>query len=138
MPGRFLKIATAEVLRFTDRTPVRSPADYLGWHRERLAEAGDVARAWSCALPVSARVNHGRWIVPCVNCRTATALTHPAWRLACCGDCGCVLTNVLFTNDWSAIEGVLLERPDRATQNWLPAETLADLARENDAHGVAA
>lgn len=35
------------------------------------------------------------------------------------------------------IEQILADRPDPATRNWLPGETLADLTLENAEHGIA-
>lgn len=35
------------------------------------------------------------------------------------------------------VEQILADRPDPATRNWLPHETLADLTLENALHGIA-
>lgn len=131
----YVRISTAADLRFSDKTGVASAAAYLGWHREKLADLGNVAEAWPCDLPVPARVNHGRWITDCPNCKGG-AFTHPDWKLACCGECGCVMRRVEFPVAVAAIEVVLLARPTRDVQNWLPDETVADLLRENAEHGV--
>lgn len=130
----YIRISTAADLRFADRSPVTSAAAYLGWHRERLGDAG-VAQAWPCDLPVQARVNHGRWLTDCPNCKGG-ALTHPVWKVACCGECGCVMRIVEFPENVSAIEVVLLARSTRDVQNWVPGETVTDLLRENAEHGV--
>jgi hypothetical protein len=34
------------------------------------------------------------------------------------------------------VEALLLARPDPSTRNWLPSETVEDLAIENIAHGL--
>jgi hypothetical protein len=137
LPGvaPYVRLSSAADLRFADQTPVTSAAAYLGWHRGHLYAAGAVAQEWPLSSPVLARVNHGRWIADCPNCRCGP-LTHPEWRLACCGECGCVMTNVVFPADLDQIVDLLLRRPTRPTQNWAPPETVADLARENAANGV--
>lgn len=131
----YVRIETAEDLRFPDRSSVPTPAAFLGWHRHMLEERGAVARAWVCDLQVEARIEHGRWIACCPNCRTGSR-THPEWGLGCCGECGCIFRRVTFPPNVAEIERVLLRRPLRWTQNWLPGETLADLERENANHGL--
>ena len=135
MSGPYIKIGTAAQARFADGSPVTTKAQFIGWHRERLAEAGDVARAWPCDLPVVAQVNHGRWIASCPNCQGPMP-THPEWGIGCCGDCGCIAGRVVFPAQVEAIETLLLQRPLRKTQNWLPSESVTDLMAENEAHGV--
>lgn len=132
----FIRIATAgDILRFADGTRVTTPAAYIAWHRAHMDDAGVLARDWRYGNAVAARVNHGRWIADCPNC-AGGALTHPVWRLACCGACGCVMTKVTFPTDLAAIERALLRRPVRDAQNWSSDETAEDLERENVAHGV--
>jgi hypothetical protein len=130
----YVRISTAVDLRFSDKSRVTSAASYLGWHQERLAEA-ETVKAWACDLPVPARINHGRWLTDCPNCHGG-ALTHPEWKLACCGECGCIMRRVEFPEMVAAIETVLLARATRDVQNWVPPETVADLLRENAEHGV--
>lgn len=132
----YIRIATAETLRFQDRTPVTSPETYVAWQAEQLLEKGDQARPWPCDLPVIARIEHGRWLVNCVNCVVIGAMTHPVWRVACCAECGCLMRRVIVPEDFDLIERVLLERPQRMTQSWLPTQTCADLRTENIEHGV--
>ena len=126
----YIKIATAETLKFRDGTSVRTPAEYVGWHRECLEDRGSIASAWMYAKPAPARINHGRWLADCPHCNGA-ALTHPSWRLAGCSECGCLMVNVQFPNNYSAIEAALLRRPIRSTQNWTITENLTDIVREN-------
>lgn len=131
----YTRLMTAADLRFRDLALVTSAAAYLGWHRLHLAEAGAFVTPWACDLSVDARVNHGRWIADCPNCKGG-AFTHPAWKLACCGECGCVMRHVQFPDDIQMIEILLLARSTRDVQNWFPSETLADLMRENSEHAV--
>lgn len=131
----YTRIVTAADLRFLDRSWVTSADAYLGWYRERLADAGDLVRPWTCDLDVFARVNHGRWIADCPNCHGG-ASTHPDWKLACCSECGCVMRHVVFPDAYQSIERALLCRSVRHTQNWVAPETLDDLLQENTHHGV--
>ena len=131
----YVRIAAADLLRFNDQTRVTDPAAYIGWHRERLAAAGDVARAWRCDLPVDGYISWGWWRANCPNCH-APMITHPVWRLGGCGDCGCLFGKIRIPLDYLTIESVLLLRPVRANHTWLAHETVDDLRRENVAHGV--
>ncbi len=131
----YRRLLTAADLRWPDRSPVASAAAYLGWHRQHLVDAGAQALEWTYAGPVDARVNHGRWIVDCPNCKSG-ALTHPDWRIACCGECGCVMPVVTVPTDADVIAALLLRRPTREVQNWFPHESVQDLERENAQHGV--
>lgn len=131
----YLKIEDASALQFADgRTRVSSHETYLGWQAEQLANRG-IARTWYSDERLHARVNHGRWIADCAACKSGM-LTHPEWRLACCGECGAIYSRITFPVMASAIEHVLCRRPQRSTQNWFPTETVNDLLRENREHGV--
>jgi hypothetical protein len=43
---------------------------------------------------------------------------------------------VTWPTDRAEIERILMDRPDPATRNWLPGETLQELVIENLAHGI--
>lgn len=86
-----------------------------------------------------AYANHGRWVADCSHsaaCDSAVELRYSTSGFIC-ADCQRT-TEVI----WPAIELVesverlLLMRPNRKNQNWLPTETLADLIHDNAAHGV--
>jgi hypothetical protein len=89
---------------------------------------------------VKAEVNHGRWIARCVVCGGAEEVTpkEPVFYCLSCGnaDNGGHVMAVVFPDDREAIEAELLRRPDIGTRNWLPTETVNDLASESAAHGV--
>jgi hypothetical protein len=84
---------------------------------------------------MKARAHRGIWIADCV-CRSASRLyrMQPGFI---CPECG-----ARIEVEWPSeemvygIERLLLMRPDPLNQNWLPGETLQDLAWENGAHGV--
>jgi len=119
-------------LRMLDGSRLTMPEHYFAWQVERLAQK-DVARAWPCDLQVPSRIEHGRWVATCINCRTS-AYVQPEWCLSCCSECGCQMRRVDIPTNYQQIERVLLERPNRENQNWLPGETLDDLLRENKEH----
>lgn len=90
-----------------------------------------------------ARVNAGRWIADC-ECGGAEYVD-PEMRIAMCCSCW----NRADGHRWrgvrlpaepgrSALEAVLLARPDLATRNWRPGERVRDLERENRGHGLPA
>lgn len=89
---------------------------------------------------VLAEINHGRWIVRCPFCPGAEEADpeEPIFYCLSCGNAdnyGQVMT-VEFPANREEIEQALLARPDMGNRNWTAGEELADLARENAAHGV--
>lgn len=89
---------------------------------------------WDGAQP-QAIVDGGYWkVVPCLadGCGNAPSV-EPAWRLACCLECGAVYRDVVVPDNWEAIELSLLRRPVMATRNWR-GETIAQLDAETLAH----
>lgn len=85
------------------------------------------------SVDVVARVDHGRWITDC-ECGAGNA-AHPDWGEVRCFGCGAV-HKVTFPERRKQIEGLLLARPVTANRNWLPGETVKDLRRENEEHGI--
>src|SRR5262245_4308927 len=125
----FTAIDGPESLTFADGRHVRTPDDYRAWYVVHLNPS---ARGERAPQPIHAHVNHGRWICRCI-CDNGL-LTRPGWGVAYCIHCGNQYHVVVYPSDWQAIEWLLLERPQRAQQNWHPGETLHDLADENIAH----
>jgi len=83
---------------------------------------------------IEARVDHGRWIANCPDCKGAECVTldDPVFMCLSCGNeaIGGKLRRVKFPNDQSTIEGLLTSRPLYA-QNWDPNETINQLKEEN-------
>jgi len=136
MVAPYVKMATAEQLRFPN-TDVRvsAPDQLLLWQRLQLQAAGDLVHPWPCPDEVSAFITRGWWGVQCPHCQQG-CVTHPAWKLAACIECGAILTRVVVPADYRAIEETLLRRPLRETHLWLAHETVDDLRRENAEHGI--
>lgn len=117
-------------------------------------------------LILKARLNHGRWIADCPNCNSAdfavpgedfACLVEALGRareefravgrdtfsntreelLARAVEIRALLPHypVEFPKNKAAIDAAVAGRPVE-NQNWEPGETLAFLARENEAHGV--
>jgi len=97
---------------------------------------------------VTAYINHGRWVVDCpdIACNSALVVS-TANPVFLCPDClndqlnGAKWAAVVFPDDRLAIEKMLLYRPasnpaHAQSRNWLPAETLADLRKENEDHSL--
>ena len=89
----------------------------------------------------AARINHGRWIVECIHCKSALDVT-PADTTAICLECGTEWFAVTFPSPGLklAIEQVLLKRPGELgrgfmNSHWTPGESLAQLRAENREHG---
>ena len=94
------------------------------------------------ATPVTAVVNHGRWIAVCPTCGGGVS-THPGWPALCltCDDgVGTPVVRLLTTVAWpapslrAALEKTLRRRPRAASRNWAPGESAEDLRRENRQH----
>lgn len=89
------------------------------------------------AAPIKARIEIGHWLAECgtAYCRTALRLDYGSGFL--CPRCG-VAFDVVWP-DADTVRGVvamLAARPDWATRNWLPGESVEYLMIENLAHGI--
>lgn len=88
----------------------------------------------SDAPPLSAFVNHGRWLVLC-PCGSGV-LVEPDEPLVYCASCrnradkGKV-RRVVFPDGVAEIEGLLKERPVEKNRNWKPKESADRLREEN-------
>lgn len=91
------------------------------------------------AAAIQAYVNNGRWIAECPDCQNAQLACRTDKRFLC-NECGNVVVGglwrpVVWPLDLQGIESVLEKRP-LENQNWVPGETVADLAADNKNHGV--
>jgi hypothetical protein len=86
-----------------------------------------------------AYVNWGRWVAQCswqIRCDAALELTGAENGFRC-PECGG--DNAIVWPSAEMVAGIgriLLMRPHRKNQNWLPGETLQDLMQENAEHGI--
>ena len=90
-------------------------------------------------LTVSPIVSHGRWLIPCPWCFSASMASRDDHRFFCV-EC----RNRPVDGKWLAvkwpesrdeIEGLLVMRPNPKTRNWT-TETVAELLAENASRGV--
>jgi hypothetical protein len=83
-----------------------------------------------------AYVNQSRWVADCPFCPSAQIVSPTDPRFFCpeCYNAAVAgaYVHVVFPGDIDQIEALLDQRPDPVTRNWLPAETVTDLAAEND------
>lgn len=85
---------------------------------------------------LKARVDHGRWIVDCPDCKGAECVTldDPVFMCLSCGNEAIEgkLYKVKFppSAKRSKVEALLVERPLYA-QNWRPEESINQLKKEN-------
>ena len=91
------------------------------------------------SLPVE--VNDDRWIVRC-PCGGAQLASWTDRRFFCV-DCAMAWTGgkwvtVTWPANPAAVEAALDVRPERHTRSWTPNQSVKDLHRENDDHGVPA
>ena len=95
-------------------------------------------RSWRSVAAVQPFVADGSWKVACASkdCGEHPLVSFPWGGLAICFACGATYEGVPSPADRSEIERLLLMRPDLRTRNWLPGETVADLARENAEHDI--
>ncbi len=113
------------------------------WHRhhqgvEPFAPSGVALGAPS----VTPCVNDGRWIVQCSHCGGAQ-LAAPEMDRFFCVDCvNTSCDGQWFAVEWpeaahvEAIEAALSARPDIASRNWSPDETVGVLLAENHLAGL--
>ena len=99
---------------------------------------------------IEARVNHGRWLVDCPY-DLGSELLDPSEPVFVCLSCGNLGFNedtklqgdgLLLEIDFPVpgqmrqIEKLLSARPKEINRNWSPGETVGDLQRENEEHGI--
>lgn len=125
-------ILTLSFLRRNARAPYVPDAV----HRQEAEK--DLVRAQSqpvAAVEGRAYINHGRWVVDCLNphCRGAE-LVHLSRPLFFCGSClndwvgGALVPIKMPTKqDADLITTILESRPLSQTQNWSPSETIESL-----------
>lgn len=91
-------------------------------------------------VTISPVVSHGRWLVPCLWCFSASMASRDDHRFFCveCANRGTggKWVRVVWPASKDEIESLLVMRPDARTRNWAPPETLGDLVVENERHGV--
>jgi hypothetical protein len=118
---------------------VRDKEQLLVQHRamiQRQAGRGARVAVHTSNAPKTAYIDLGRWVIDC-DCGAGNA-TDPEWGIACCFACGAVHVSVVFPEDRTEVERILLLRPESKTRNWKPqqGETAVLLAEENQAHGL--
>ena len=99
--------------------------------------------------PMIAEVNHGVWIARCDCGADRSTLPAPGCIVwlddpwGWCVRCGNASSGgrwraivVPAEHERAAIEAALARRPDPATRNWWPGETVAELWRQNAEHGI--
>lgn len=101
-----------------------------------LAEAMNAGTA-PAELATPAYVSEGRWVVMCPDCGGAQLAARDDWRFMCV-ECANVAIEglwrpVAWPDEHEDIETELERRPMRRNQNWLPGETVEDLAAEWEA-----
>jgi hypothetical protein len=88
-------------------------------------------------LSTPAYVSEGRWVVMCPDCGGARFAARDDWRFMCVECANFTVEGlwrpVLWPEDVGEIETELERRPMRRTQNWLPGETVDDLAEQLEA-----
>lgn len=129
---------------FREGLLLRDSDAYAEWHRGKVAQQRrkgvrvTAGMAADNSPPLVAYVNHGRWLVDC-PCGSG-AYVDPMAEVARCAGQGCgLVSRVLLppVSDRSEIERLLLARRRPPERNWRHPETIDDLRRENEAHGVA-
>lgn len=89
---------------------------------------------------LAARINAGRWIVDCPNCKSAVVASFQN-AIFICSNCGSPENNgkwykVLFPADKEDIEKELLKRPKVENRNLELSEDLEMIKKENKEHGI--
>lgn len=87
--------------------------------------------------PTYAHISHSRIVADCPNCNNAEFVWRDGPHVMACANCGNAdiqnkLRQVIIPDILNMIEGALLRRPNPATRNWFPGETLEQLETENE------
>ena len=95
---------------------------------------------------VFATINEGRWIAECPTHDGGAIVVSQTQPYFLCPTCGSPENagnwyHIIFPSDKRVIENLLLKRPAKdnfqaINRNWKPGETIADLQRENNEHGI--
>ena len=115
---------------------VSTPNEYVRLllvNRARLARRRLSTPAPHIVNDATPIVRQGRWLIACVC--GYFPVYDPEWELAVCLNCAAVHRSAPSSN-WREAEAVLMRRPDVVTRNMESGETVADLRRENDEHGL--
>jgi len=86
-------------------------------------------------MVTTAYVNHGRWVADCpdIDCPEAHQVSGgDVFQCVNCGASGVVE----FPDCVDVVDAVLAVRPVPQTRNWTPDETVEDLQKENEIHGL--
>ncbi len=98
--------------------------------------------ALTAGAPLQVRADWGRWVVDCPWCGSAqlACRTDPRFMCVECGNAGVggAYRPVAWPKAAAAIERLLDARPSPRHQNWVPGETVGQLAAENALLGVSA
>ena len=115
----------------SDLTPVEA---------EVMKHCGELPTDTHKTVTVTPVVNHGRWLIPCPWCFSASAASRHDHRFFCVECRNSAIDGKWLTVKWPAskdvIEGLLVMRPDPRNRNWTPSETVTDLFAENESRGV--
>jgi hypothetical protein len=90
-------------------------------------------------IPVYAEIWRSMWVAQCPDCPEAIIVEpgEPFWCPNCCNAAnGGYARPLIFPDNRTAIEELLLARPNPETRNWLEHETLDMLRAENLEHGI--
>lgn len=130
-PRHFSALWGAMPLEHEQRTPER----LRYFQRAHLARNPAAHEPTEFSEEKPAYIGNGAWRIHC-RCGERTH-ADPEWKLACCFGCGAIWTNVVFPENWQAIEDLLSKRVLQGTRNWQPPETYDDLVAEQVQHGEA-
>lgn len=89
----------------------------------------------------NAMIFGGNWVVGCPTCKSVVQFTDISDKRFFCTICfNAVIDNqwlrVVWPDNYRDIEEPLLVRPNPATRNWLPYETVEQLWTENLSNGI--
>jgi len=94
----------------------------------------------SSGAHVDAYVSGSCWVALCPDCGGVEFVNFDDRRFFCCACRNARTSNkprvVDVPKNRSAIENVLLKRPDPRTRNWTPDQSIADLQAENQEAGI--
>lgn len=122
------------LLTTTERGAEFAPSRY--WRAPVPLADAMTAQLGPARIAVAVYANHGRWIIECPDCRGAQIASADDRRFMC-DECANATVDglwrpVVWPEETAEIDRALSLRPVE-NQNWIPGETLDDLATERDA-----
>jgi hypothetical protein len=132
-PKHFAGLWRTELTQSPLPNELRTFSELLRAQRAHLSRNPAASEPREISEPINAYIGNGAWRIRCA-CGEATH-AEPDVHAAACFGCGAIYVNVVFPDNFAAIEELLVKRPIQSHRNWQEPETMEDLVKEQLAYG---